>query len=207
MLQQDDRDNIVKNYLAGRALYRPETKTWDLESVKVVEYDDAGNITHEANPAAITHDSAMERNPLSASPARTCAQNFELAGTARLSAFQCRFPGNAARAFRDPPAIPNRVALDLSVVVFIAAPLGIGYSRRGILSSVAAAIVLVFAMNFLTHLFLALGRRRPRAGLDRGLDSEHHFCGDRGLPALFARHQSRSTPRFHLFAARPIVAR
>jgi lipopolysaccharide export system permease protein len=43
------------------------------------------------------------------------------------------------------------------VVVFIAAPLGIGYSRRGILSSVAVSIILVFSMNFLTHLFLALG--------------------------------------------------
>ena len=39
----------------------------------------------------------------------------------------------------------------------MATPLGIGFSRRGILSSVAAAIVLVFSMNFLTHLFLALG--------------------------------------------------
>ncbi len=42
-------------------------------------------------------------------------------------------------------------------MVLIAAPLGIGFSRGGILSSVAAAIALVFAMNFLTHLFLALG--------------------------------------------------
>ena len=39
----------------------------------------------------------------------------------------------------------------------MAAPLGIGFSRRGILSSVAVAIGLVFSMNFLTHLFLALG--------------------------------------------------
>jgi lipopolysaccharide export system permease protein len=43
------------------------------------------------------------------------------------------------------------------VVVFIAAPLGIGFSRRGVLSSVAASIILVFTMNFLTQLFLALG--------------------------------------------------
>ena len=43
------------------------------------------------------------------------------------------------------------------VVAFMAAPLGIGFSRRGILASVAVAIGLVFTMNFLTHLFLALG--------------------------------------------------
>jgi lipopolysaccharide export LptBFGC system permease protein LptF len=40
----------------------------------------------------------------------------------------------------------------------MAAPLGIGFSRRGILASVAVAIGLVFVMNFLTHLFLALGK-------------------------------------------------
>jgi lipopolysaccharide export LptBFGC system permease protein LptF len=39
----------------------------------------------------------------------------------------------------------------------IAAPLGVGFSRRGVLASVAIAILLVFALNFATHLFLALG--------------------------------------------------
>ena len=45
----------------------------------------------------------------------------------------------------------------LAFVTIMAAPLGIGFSRRGILASVAVAIGLVFVMNFLTHLFLALG--------------------------------------------------
>ncbi|MGZ5021577.1 MAG: LptF/LptG family permease, partial [Chthoniobacterales bacterium] len=43
------------------------------------------------------------------------------------------------------------------VIVFLAAPLAIGYSRSGVLSNVAFAIALVFSLNFLTHLFLALG--------------------------------------------------
>src|SRR6059036_1096215 len=47
VLQQDEHDNIVTNYLAARAVYHPETKTWELEQVKVVHYDDAGNITDE----------------------------------------------------------------------------------------------------------------------------------------------------------------
>jgi lipopolysaccharide export system permease protein len=43
------------------------------------------------------------------------------------------------------------------ILVFIAAPLGIGYARRRVLSNVAAAILLVLTMNFATHFFLALG--------------------------------------------------
>jgi len=52
-----------------------------------------------------------------------------------------------------------RIALPWSCVVIalIAAPLGIGYSRRGILSGVASAVLIAFAMNFIMHLFLALG--------------------------------------------------
>jgi lipopolysaccharide export LptBFGC system permease protein LptF len=47
VLQQDANDNIVTNYVASRASYRPETKTWDLENVKVVHYDHTGNILDE----------------------------------------------------------------------------------------------------------------------------------------------------------------
>src|SRR6266516_5208647 len=47
VLQQDANDNIATNYVAAHAFYRPETKTWDLENVKVVQYDKAGNITSE----------------------------------------------------------------------------------------------------------------------------------------------------------------
>jgi lipopolysaccharide export LptBFGC system permease protein LptF len=43
------------------------------------------------------------------------------------------------------------------VVTLMAAPLGVGFSRHGILTSVATAILLTFALNFSTHLFLALG--------------------------------------------------
>src|SRR5256886_16630260 len=47
VLQQDANDNIVTNYIASRASFRPETKTWDLANVRVVHYDHAGNILEE----------------------------------------------------------------------------------------------------------------------------------------------------------------
>ena len=71
--------------------------------------------------------------------------------------FNSDFPETLLAPFRT--QLQYRWALPWTcfVVAIIAAPLGIGFSRRGILASVAAAIVLVFSMNFLTHLFLALG--------------------------------------------------
>jgi len=47
VLQQDAQDNIIANYLTPRATYHLETKTWELEQVKVVQYDPTGNITDE----------------------------------------------------------------------------------------------------------------------------------------------------------------
>lgn len=45
IVQQDESDNIVTNYIATSALYHPETSTWELQQVKIVQYDEAGNIT------------------------------------------------------------------------------------------------------------------------------------------------------------------
>src|SRR5204863_7401566 len=45
IVQQDANDNITTNYIATTALYHPETRTWELQRVKVVRYDEVGNIT------------------------------------------------------------------------------------------------------------------------------------------------------------------
>src|SRR5436853_5317387 len=47
VLQQDEHANIVASYLTPRATYHSETKTWELEQVNVVHYDEAGNIHDE----------------------------------------------------------------------------------------------------------------------------------------------------------------
>ncbi|HEU4770887.1 MAG TPA: LptF/LptG family permease, partial [Candidatus Udaeobacter sp.] len=54
VLQQDANDNIVMGYSAARAHYRPETRTWDLENVRLAYYDATGNITKEEFRPALT---------------------------------------------------------------------------------------------------------------------------------------------------------
>ena len=55
-------------------------------------------------------------------------------------------------------SIVGRLPWVCLLVVFIAAPLGIVYSRRGILGSVATAIALFFSLVFFSSLFVALGK-------------------------------------------------
>jgi lipopolysaccharide export system permease protein len=156
VLQQDENDNITRDYLAHRAIYQPEEKAWELQSAKVVDYDAAGNIRASSFRASLLIKDWSE-TPFRLASANVRADSLSIPELRDYLRFNSDFPAVLLAPFAT--HLHYRIALPWSclVVVFIAAPLGIGFSRRGILSNVATAILLVFAMNFLTHLFLALG--------------------------------------------------
>src|SRR5205814_4403786 len=156
VLQQDEHDNIVANYLTPRATYHPENKTWELENVKVVHYDAAGNIIDEKIFPSLKIDNWSE-TPFRLGSANVRAEYLSLPELRQYLHFNSDFPVTLLAPFRT--HLQYRIALPWTclVVVCVAAPLGIGYSRRGVLASVATAFVLVFLYEFLRHLFLALG--------------------------------------------------
>jgi lipopolysaccharide export LptBFGC system permease protein LptF len=155
--QQDANDNIVTNYFATRAIYHPETHAWEMQQVRVVHYDAIGNITE-----AIPYTESLTINDWSETPYRLSSANVH---AEHLSVpelhdylnFNSDFPATLLAPFET--QLEYRIALPwtCAVVALIAGALGVGYSRRGVLSSVASAILLVFAMNFMSHFFLALG--------------------------------------------------
>src|SRR5438128_4096997 len=202
--QQDANDNIVTNYVAARALYRPETRTWDLEDVKVVHYDHAGNIVDEQICPSLKIEHWSE-TPFRLGSANERAEFLSLPELREYLRFNADFPATLLAPFRT--HLQYRLALPWTcfVVVCIAAPLGIGYSRRGVLSSVAAAVFLVFSMNFLTHLFLALGEGDRISPWVAAWTPNILFTAI-GLYLLYLRASNREALSFHLFAARRIVA-
>src|SRR5205823_3561814 len=135
VLQQDSNDNIVSNYLSPRVTYHSETKTWELEKVKVVQYDSAGNITDEKFYDSLKIDNWSE-TPFRLGSANVRAEYLSLPELRDYLHFNSDFPATLLAPFRT--HFQYRLALpwECLVVVCIAAPLGIGYSRRGILSSV-----------------------------------------------------------------------
>ena len=120
--------------------------------------------------------------------------------------FQFRFPPDAARAVCDPFAIPAGLPWTCFVIALIATSLGIGYSRRGILSSVAAAIIIVFSMNFVIHLFLALGEGARIPDWAAAWIPKLLF-GALGLVLLYYRATNREPPRLNLFGEGRMFAR
>jgi LPS export ABC transporter permease LptG len=156
ILQQDAHDNIVANYLATRAIFRSETKSWQLENAKIVNYDQAGNIVRSEILPSLTIEHWSE-TPFRLGSANVQAEFLSFPELREYLHFNADFPAALLAPFNT--HLHYRLALPWAslVVVLVATPLGIGFSRRGVLSSVAIAIVFVFSMNFLNHLFLALG--------------------------------------------------
>ena len=205
VLQQDAHDNIVTNYLAARAIYHPESKTWELDQAKVVQYDQAGNITDEKlyDSLKIEH---WSETPYRLGSANVRAEYLSVPELHEYLHFNSDFPVTLLAPFRT--HFQYRLALPWTclVVVCIAAPLGIGYSRRGVLASVASAVLLVFSMNFLTHLFLALGEG-DRVSPWVAAWTPNLIFSVIGLYLLYLRATNREAPRFHLGSARRIFAR
>ena len=204
VLQQDAHDNIVTNYIASRASFRPETKTWDLNNVRVVHYDPAGNILDEQFYPSLKIEHWSE-TPFRLGSANEHAEFLSLPELHEYLSFNADFPHTLLAPFRT--HLQYRLALPWTcfVVVCLAAPLGIGYSRRGVLSSVAAAVILVFTMNFLVHLFLALGEGDRVPAWIAAWAPNILFTAI-GLYLLYLRASNREAPSFHLFTARRIVA-
>ncbi len=204
VLQQDAQDNIVTSYLATRAIYRPATKIWDFESVKIVHYDAAGNIVgDEIRPSLSIND--WSETPFRLSSANVRAENLSVPELREYLHFNADFPATLLAPFKT--HLQYRLALPWTclVVVFIAAPLGIGFSRRGILSSVGASIILVFSMNFLTHLFLALGEGYRISSWAAAWTPNLLFAVI-GLYLLYLRATNRDGLGFRLLLPRRILA-
>src|ERR1700757_3511357 len=205
VLQQDANDNIETNYVAARALYHPETKTWELENVKLVHYDHAGNIVDEQIYPSLKIEHWSE-TPFRLGSANERAEFLSLPELREYLRFNSDFPATLLAPFRT--HLQYRLALPWTclIVVCIAAPLGIGYSRRGVLASVATAVVLIFSMNFLTHLFLALGEG-DRISPVVAAWAPNILFSMIGLYLLYLRATNREAPRFQLATARRIFAR
>ena len=204
VIQQDAQDNIVRNYIATSATYHPESKAWEFNKLKMVSYDEAGNITE-----IIPYTESLMIDSWSETPFRLSSANMraEFLSVPELRDYlqsNADFPATLLAPFAT--HLEHRLALPWNclVVALIAAPLGIGYARRGVLSSVAAAVLLAFAMNFATHLSLALGegaRINPWAAAW----TPNLIFGLLGLALIYFRATNREPPRLSFLREGPVV--
>ena len=206
IVQQDGNDNIVIAYITTRALYHPETHAWELQQTKVVYYDSDGNITKTIPYAESLTVNDWSETPFRLSSANLRAEHLSVPELREYLQFNSDFPTTLLAPFAT--HLEYRIALPwtCAVVALIAGSLGIGYSRRGIVSSVAAAILLVFAMNFVMHLFLALGEG-ARIPTWAAAWTPNIIFGIIGLVLLYYRATNREPPRLGFVRTAPVIAR
>lgn len=205
IIQQDANDNIVTNYIATSALYHPETHAWELQQVKVIYYDEPGNITRQMPYTESLMITDWSETPFRLSSANLRAEYLGVPELREYLQFNSDFPPTLLAPFAT--QLEYRLALPWTcfVVALLAAPLGIGYSRRGIFSSVAAAIILVFAMNFVMHLFLALGEG-ARISHWAAAWTPNLIFGVLGLILIYFRATNREPPRLGFLREGRVVA-
>ncbi|MDQ2919860.1 MAG: LptF/LptG family permease [Verrucomicrobiota bacterium] len=205
VLQQDANDNIVLNYLAASASYHKDEHAWELRQVKLVKYDESGNITEEQNFDSLMMPQWSE-TPFRLASSNMRAELLSLPELRQYMHFNFDFPHAQLAPFAT--HLQYRLALPWTcvVVVLLAAPLAIGYSRTGVLSNVALAIGLVFSLNFLTHLFLALGEGDRVAPWIAAWTPNILFSVF-GLILLYLRATNRDVRSLNPFASRPVVVR
>ena len=204
VLQQDEQENVVKNYMATRAYYRPEKNAWELQLVQIFTYDEEGNRIDDFFSESLLMTEWSE-TPFRLASSTMRAEYLSLPELRDYLRHNSDFPPSLLAPFATHFQYRYALPWGCLVVVFLAAPLAIVFSRRGILSSVAAAIGLVFAMNFLTHFFLALGEgaRIPPWAAAWG---PNILFASVGLLLLYLRSSNRDARSLNPFASKRAVA-
>ena len=205
IIQQDANDNIVKAYIATTVVYHPENHAWELRQTKIVRYDEVGNIVETIPYVDSLVITDWSETPFRLISANLRAEHLSVPELRDYLDYNSDFPGTLLAPFST--HLQYRIALPwaCAVVALIAASLGVGYSRRGVLSNVAAAILLVFAMNFSMHLFLALGEG-ARIPTWAAAWTPIAIFAVIGVVLLYYRSTNREPPRFGFLRGNPVAA-
>ncbi|HEY8900347.1 MAG TPA: LptF/LptG family permease [Chthoniobacterales bacterium] len=157
IIQQDENGTIQRQWYARSATYDTARKVWTLEDVKILDMNPAGDIVKTQLHKEFKIENWSE-TPWRIGSSTMNADYLSVPELRDYLRHNSDFPAARLAPFRT--QLENRWALPWSafIVVLLAAPMGIVYSRRGILGGVAMAIALFFGLVFANNLFIALGK-------------------------------------------------
>jgi len=158
VLQQDEQGNIVEK-LYGKNVYfdHDGNGLWWFEGARRVTLDVEGNVIEDKIEDRVYIDD-FDETPLRIASSALDADFLGVPELVDYLDYNSDFPERRLAPYKT--QLYYRYALPWVnlLAVFIAAPLGIVYSRRGILGGVATAIALFFLLVFTSSLFIAFGK-------------------------------------------------
>ncbi len=196
IIQQTPEGEIIKKWDAREAKFNEQRKEWSLGTVRYVEMDSEGEITKSELKDHIIIEGWSE-TPWRISSSMMNPEYLSVPELQTYLKFNADFPEQRLAPYRT--YLYYRFALPWAcfVVIFLAAPMGIVYSRRGILGGVALAIGLFFLMVFTSSLALALGKGGRLPPVVAAWGPIVIFFGI-GLVLLWYRSTNRDLPKLKL---------
>jgi LPS export ABC transporter permease LptG len=202
IIQQDAEGNIIRKWYADAAEYDTRYNSWKLKRGMAVEFDIEGNeIRTDRFFREFRTISTWEETPERIASSNAEPQNLSVPELNDYLRMNSDFSDHALAPYRC--YIEHRRAYGWAglVAVLIGGPLGIGFSRRGIIGGIAAAILIFVSLFFLNDFFLALGKGghvTPREAAWTPTVSLAVI----GLIILFFRSSNREMPKLLSFRRR-----
>ena len=163
--QLDDKGQPVTRWYAYEAAYNPRAAKWIFSSGKQVGFDGEGNIsgttddwTKGGGVGTLRIIDGWSETPYRINSSRMNPEHLSVPELREYLVENADFSDAQLAPFRT--HLDHRWALPFTclAVFFIAAPLGIVFSRRAVLASVAGSILIFFIFLFLMFFFLAMGK-------------------------------------------------
>ncbi len=193
--EQDKDGYIVRNYCMNRIDYDAATRVWTFYNGKTVNFDADGFMTSE------DYWDTLQINDWSETPWRVFstdldAANLSLPELRDYLHFNSDFPESQLASYRTYYYRQWAVPAGCLIIVLFAAPLGIVYSRRGVLAGVAGSIFIFFGILFFDKLFLAFGKHGSISPLFAAWGTDIIF-GVVGLVLLYIRATNFDLLKLH----------
>ncbi len=155
--QEGPAGAVIEKIYAGAADYDSAKHTWNLHDTKRVKYSPDGDVVTKtyAPKSVIT---GWTETPWRIASSILQPDKLSVPELHQYIDLNSDFTRAQLAPFRTYLTYRWALPWNCLVVVCVAAPLGIVYSRRSVLAGVASSIFMFFLILFMTNLFLALGR-------------------------------------------------
>ncbi len=202
--QDDENGHLVKSWFARSANWSRGDHTWSFFNGTEVIYEDGSVVGMKAFNIEGTTKNRKDETGWSETPWILLSGSLtpEFLGVPQILSYL-----NANHAYGASKLAPFRTHLfyrfaqpwQTLLVVIIAAPLGVVFSRRGLLGGVASSIFIFFFLLFIDHLFLNLGKGLHMPSF-LAVWMPHIILGSMGVYIFRLRAQNRDLPTFNLKA-------
>jgi len=196
IVQQNEEDDIIAQYYARNANYNPATQEWVLNNGMYVQMDKERRETSK-EMFEVRKIEGWKETPWRIASSVMNPDYLSVPELQDYLKFNHDFPEARLAPYRTQLAYRYALPWVCLLVIFLAAPMGIVYSRRGILGGVAVAIGLFFSLVFVSSLFIAFGKGNRISPVVAAWGPMVAFFGI-GLWLLWYRSTNRDLPKFKI---------